>query len=147
MRTDAPGKDLKMVPYGYEIVNGRAVVNKPAQKKIWRLYQNYIGGMSLSKAAEEADIHIPHGMVAKLLSNRHYLGDSFYPQIIDRNTFEKAAEERRHRAEKLGRMNLKKPMEQKAVPTAFTLAKIEEYFEDPARQAEYLYSLIMEEVV
>ena len=136
-----------MVPYGYDIANGRAVVDKSKQKKIRQLYQNYISGMSLSKAAEEADIHIPHGMVAKLLSNRHYLGDSFYPQIIDRNTFEKAAEERRHRAEKLGRMNLKKPVEQKAVPTAFTLAKIEEYYEDPARQAEYLYSLIMEEVV
>lgn len=147
MRTDTSGKDLKMVPYGYEIVNGRAAVDKNKQKKIQQLYQNYINGMSLSKAAEEAGIHIPHGMVAKLLSNRHYLGDSFYPQIIDRNTFEKAAEERRHRAEKLGRMNLKKPVEQKAVPTAFTLAKIEEYFEDPARQAEYLYSLIMEEVV
>ena len=79
MRTDAPGKDLKMVPYGYDIANGRAVVDKSKQKKIRQLYQNYISGMSLSKAAEEADIHIPHGMVAKLLSNRHYLGDSFYP--------------------------------------------------------------------
>lgn len=136
-----------MVPYGYEIVSGRAVVDKSKQKKIRLLYQNYISGMSLSKAAEEADIHLPHGMVGKLLSNRHYLGDTFYPQIIDHSTFEKAAEERRHRAEKLGRMNLKKPVEQKAVPTAFTLAKIEEYYEDPARQAEYLYSLIMEEVV
>ena len=91
MRTDAPGKDLKMVPYGYEIVNGRAAVDKSKQKKIRQLYQNYISGMSLSKAAEEADIHILHGMVAKLLSNRHYPGDSFYPQIVDRNTFEKAA--------------------------------------------------------
>lgn len=136
-----------MGPYGYEIVDGRAVVDKNKQKQIRQLYQNYINGMSLTKAAEEADIHIPHGMVARLLTNQHYLGDSFYPQIIDKNTFDKAVEERRCRAEKLGRLNLKKPVEQKAVPTAFTLGKIEEYFEEPARQAEYLYSLIQEEVV
>ena len=136
-----------MVLYGYKIVDGRAVVDKPAQEKIQLLFQNYLEGMSLSKAAEEAGIHIPHGMVAKLLTNRHYLGDAFYPQLIDNSTFEKAAVERKHRAEKLGRTNLKKPTVQKAVPTAFTLAKIEEYHDDPARQAEYLYSLIQEDVV
>ena len=91
--------------------------------------------------------HIPHGMVVKLLSNQHYLGDNFYPQLIDKSTFEKAAVARRHRAEKLGRTNLKKPTVQKTVPMAFTLAKIEEYYDDPARQAEYLYSLIQEDVV
>lgn len=135
-----------MVPYGYKIVDGRAVVDKPAQKKVQLLFQNYLAGMSLSKAAEEAGIHSPHGMVGKLLSNQHYLGDSFYPQLIDKSTFEKAAVERKHRAEKLGRTNLKKSTVQKTVPTAFTLAKIEEYYDDPARQAEYLYSLIQESI-
>ena len=133
--------------YGYKIVDGRAVVDKPTQKKIQLLFRNYLAGMSLSKSAEEAGINIPHGMVAKLLSNQHYRGDSFYPQIIDKNTFEKVAVERRCRAEKLGRTNLKKPTVQKTVPMAFTLVKIEEYYDNPARQAEYLYSLIQEDVV
>ena len=114
-----------MVPYGYKIVNGSAAVDEPAQKKIQLLFQNYLAGMSLSKAANEAGIHIPHGMVGKMLVNQRY---------------------RKYRAEKLGRTNLKKPTVQKTVPTAFTLAKIEEYYDDPARQAEYLYSLIQEEV-
>mgnify|MGYP007029437569 CR=1 FL=1 len=130
--------------YGYKIVNSKAVVDKPAQKKVQQLFQNYLAGMSLSKAAEKGGIHIPHGMVGKLLSNQHYLGDSFYPQLIDKSTFEKVAVERRRRAEKLGRTKLKKPTVRKTVPTAFTLAKIEEYYDDPARQAEYLYSLIQE---
>ena len=128
-------------------MDGKAVVGKPAQKEIQLLFQNYLAGMSLSKAAEDAGIHIPHGMVAKLLANQHYLGDSFYPQIIDKSTFERAAVERKHRAEKLGRTNLKRPTVQKTVPMAFTLAKIEDYYDDPARQAEYLYSLIQEDVV
>ena len=130
--------------YGYKIVDGKAVVDEPAQRKIQQLFQNYLTGMSLSKAAEEAGIHIPHGMVAKMLSNQHYLGDSFYSQLIDKSTFEKAAVERKHRAEKLGRTNLKKTIVEKKAPTNFTLSKIEEYHDDPARQAEYLYSLIQE---
>lgn len=112
--------------YGYKVVDGRAVADKPAQKKIQSFFQNYLAGMSLSKAAKEASIHIPHGMVGKLLANQHYLGDSFYPQLIDKSTFEKAAMKRKHRAEKLGRTNLKKSKIQKAVPTAFTLAKAED---------------------
>ena len=130
--------------YGYKIVDGKAVVDKPAQKKIQLLFRNYLAGMSLSKAANEAGIHVPHGMVAKMLTNQHYLGDSFYPQLIDKSTFEKAAEERRHRVERLGRTNLKKTIVEKNAPTNFTLSKIEEYYDDPARQAEYLYSLIQE---
>ena len=133
--------------YGYKIVDGRAVVDKPAQKKIQLLFQNYLAGMSLSKAASEAGIHVPHGMVAKMLSNQHYLGDSFYAQLIDNSTFEKAAAERKYRAKKLGRTNLKKSIVEKKAPTMFTLAKIGEYHDDPARQAEYLYSLIQEDVV
>mgnify|MGYP004703813645 CR=1 FL=1 len=130
--------------YGYKIVDGRAVVDRAAHKKIQLLFQNDLAGMSLSKAAEKAGIHIPHEMVVKLLSNQHYLGDSFYPQLIDKSTFEKAAVARRHRAQKLGRTNLKKPTVQKTVPIAFALAKIEEYYDEAARQAEYLYSLIQE---
>lgn len=41
--------------YGYKIVDGRAVVDKPAQKKIQLLFRNYLAGMSLSKAAEKAN--------------------------------------------------------------------------------------------
>lgn len=40
--------------YGYKIVDGKAVVDKPAHKKIKLLFRNYLAGMSLSKAAEEA---------------------------------------------------------------------------------------------
>ena len=47
--------------YGYKIVDGRAVVDRAAHKKIQLLFRNYLAGMSLSKAAEKAGIHIPHG--------------------------------------------------------------------------------------
>ena len=40
----------------------------------------------------------------RMLQNKHYLGDEFYPPIIDEETFEKARVEKQRRAEKLGRI-------------------------------------------
>jgi len=35
-------------------------------------------------AAEQAGMKACHGSVKKMLQNRHYLGDEYYPAIIDR---------------------------------------------------------------
>ena len=42
------------------------------------------------------------------MENRHYLGDDFYPAIIDQETYDKAAAIRFERAGKLGRLNRKR---------------------------------------
>ena len=78
-------------PFGYKIVSGKAVVDEVAAGQIRKLYENYLSGLSLENAAKEAGIKTYHGTVKKLLSNRHYLGDAFYPAIIDEDTFTKAA--------------------------------------------------------
>ncbi len=81
-----------------------------------------------------------------MMENKHYLGDDFYPAIIDQETFDKAAEKRIRRAGTLGRLNFKKEGKVIAAPTRFHFAEITERYEDPRRQAEYLYSLIEREV-
>ena len=40
------------------------------------------------------------------METAHYLGDDFYPAIIDKATYQKAQEERIRRATKLGRNNI-----------------------------------------
>lgn len=54
-----------------------------------------------------AGIETYHGTAKRLMENRHYLGDDFYPAIIDQETYDKAAI-RLERAGKLGRLNRKK---------------------------------------
>lgn len=63
--------------------------------------------MALNKAAAEAGIETYHSTAKRLMENPHYLGDDFYPAIIDRETYDKAAEERLRRAGKLGRLDRK----------------------------------------
>lgn len=134
-------------PYGYRIENGCAVINEDEAAKIRNLYENYLAGMAQSKAAIEAGIEAYHSSAKRLMQNRHYLGDDFYPAIIDQETFDKAEAIRLERAGKLGRLNLLKGSKPIKVPTHFWFAEAEKEYEDPRLQAEYLYSLIESEAI
>ena len=134
-------------PFGYRIEGGKAVIDEVAAGQIKKLYENYLSGLSLETAAKEAGIKTYHGTVKKLLNNRHYLGDAFYPAIIDEDTFTKAALEGDRRSEKLGRDNRVQAPKVKKAPTRFTfIESIAIQGVTPTEQAEYLYSLIESEV-
>ena len=133
-------------PYGYRIENGKAVIEEDKAEKIRNLYRNYLDGMALAMAAHEAGIEAWHGSAKRLLENRHYLGDDYYPPIIDQKTYDKAQEERLRRAKVLGRTNRKKqPLDTQKPPTSFIFSAPEKNYDDPKQQAEYLYSLIESE--
>ena len=81
----------------------------------------------------------------RIIQNPHYLGDEFYPTLIDRQTYEKAAAEIGKRSAMLGRNHQKKKFVIPAVPTRFFMAAANKQYEDPKLQAEYLYGLIESE--
>ena len=82
-----------------------------------------------------------------MLRNSHYLGDDFYPAIIDKESFDAVEAELRKRSTKLGRNDRYNAPKAKKPPTAFRLGDITENYDNPIRQAEYLYSLIESEVI
>ena len=134
-------------PYGYRIENGKAVIDEDAAAKIRKLYEAYLAGASFQAAANEAGIEVNHCGAKRMMANRHYLGDDFYPAIIGKDTFDKAEAEKQRRAETLGRLNRKKDKPAQAAPTHFHFEKPEKNYGDPALQAEYLYSLIERSVI
>jgi hypothetical protein len=77
-----------------------------------------------------------------MLRNKKYLGDGFYPAIVDKETFEQAEIERQKRARKLGRVYESKEQEKPEQEFDFTIGSIDEDYEDPFTQAEYVYGLI-----
>lgn len=133
-------------PFGYRIEKGIAVIDEPAADQIRQLYQNYLDGLSLSKAAAEAGIKTYHGTAKRLMENEHYLGDVFYPAIIDEDTYRKAQEERKRRAAALGRNNKKTQKRQIQIPTFFHVGEVTAFYDNPIKQAEYLYNLIESEM-
>ena len=134
-------------PLGYRIENGMAVIDEEAATKVRQLYKNYLDGLSLTNAAKEAGIYALHASAKRIMQNKHYLGDDFYPAIIDKDTFNNADREIKCRSAKLGRNAKFKEMPVKKAPILFRFGDITEYHDNPVKQAEYLYSLIESEVI
>ena len=133
-------------PFGYRIENGKAVIDEAAASQVRNLYKNYLRGLSLTNAAKEAGLALLHAGAKRMMLNRHYLGDDFYPAIIDPASFDAVSAELTKRSTKLGRNDRYITPIIKRPPTAFRLGDITENYENPVRQAEYLYSLIESEV-
>lgn len=133
-------------PYGYRIENGRVVIDEKQAQQVRDLFERYILGLSLKDAAEKAGLKLFHGSAGRILRNRKYLGDEYYPAIIDRAIFQKAQDERLKRAKALGRMYEKVEPTKVEDPINFTLPKVQEKYSNPFQQAEYAYSLIECEV-
>ncbi|MDD4496082.1 MAG: hypothetical protein PHV32_17360 [Eubacteriales bacterium] len=84
-------------PYGYRIENGKAIIDEQAAEQIKTLFESYLTGDSLATAAKKAAIKSFHAGVGRMLQNKRYLGDEYYPVIIDPDTFAAAeAERNRH---------------------------------------------------
>ncbi len=134
-------------PFGYRIEDGIAVVDETAAGKLRMLYDNYLAGMSLTAAANQAGIDTYHASIKNLLMKKHYLGDDFYPAIISKGIFERVQEERVKRAAALGRLDRKSIRKPPKIPTKFSIGAIIEHYDNPATRAEYVYSLLNSEVV
>lgn len=138
---------MQHVPYGYKIQNGKAVIDQSAASQLRELYRAYLSGLSLSNAAKKAGIKGYHSSIARMLTNKRYLGDGYYPQIIDKGTFEQAEAEKLRRAEMLGRIREPSSKEENIKKYQFSMPMPEQVYNDPFKQAEYAYSLIESEVI
>ena len=134
-------------PYGYRIENGAAVIHEVEAAQIRKMYEGFLGVLSLIASAAEAGITMKHSSATRMMQNPHLLGDDFYPAIIDQETYDAFEAERQRREQAMGRDNReKKTIEARPAPTAFRMRKPVKVNNDPYKQAEYLYSLIESEV-
>lgn len=133
---------MSHVPFGYRIENGKAVIDEKKAAQVRKLYEGYISGIAYMPASEAAGLKIYHTGAKKMMQNKHYLGDDYYPAIIDKETFDAAEAERVKRQAKLGRVFDDKPAKVSKIATGFTMPKVLKKYDDPFKQAEYAYSLI-----
>ncbi len=128
------------IPYGYIISEGKAQIDPSCAENLVQFLKKYLGGLSI----EEAGCHIPLGRTSlgKILQNKVYLGDDYYPRIIDAEMFAMVQEERRRRYEAHGCPSKATPLDTVPIRTSFRMKKIKEKYADPKRQAEYVYKQI-----
>ena len=83
-----------MIPYGYRIENGYARLDPETAPKVKAFFRFYLEGLAVVPACQAAKVdRAPHSSWA-ILEDRRYIGDDFYPQIIDPEIFEAVQRER-----------------------------------------------------
>ena len=101
-------------PLGYCIRNGNAVIEPITAAIVRNIFIDYQNGKSTYQIAETLGgqgilnaSHKPkwyHGSIGKILENRIYLGDDFYPILIEPELFHSAQERREAQRKDLGRL-------------------------------------------
>jgi len=101
------------MPIGYKLVNGKIQFDDSKAAVVKKIFQDYLSGASTYALAKELTemgflnannkASWNHGSIGKILENVKYLGDEFYPQMIDTELFEQVQNRRKERCEQLGR--------------------------------------------
>ena len=128
------------IPYGYIISEGKAQIDPGCAEKLMQFFKNYLGGLSIEDAG--CDIPLGRTSLGKMLKNPVYLGDDYYPQIIDAETFEAVQAERKRRYKAHGSPSKAAPLDTVPIQTSFRMKKIKEKYTQPEKQAEYVYKQI-----
>lgn len=102
------------VPFGYQIQNGKAVIEPKTADFVREIFSTYLEGISTYRIAKDFTQrgilnanHKPswnHGSIGKILENHKYLGDEFYPSLIEQSIFEQVQSRRKQQAKDLGRI-------------------------------------------
>lgn len=100
-------------PLGYQIIDGKAEIIPETAQIVTAVFREYLNGTSTFRIArnltEQGVLNASHklswnhGSVGKILENVKYMGDSFYPPLIKKSTFEQVQRRRLEKAEALGR--------------------------------------------
>ena len=98
------------IPIGYKICYGKVEIDDEKSKTVLLIYEQYLQGKTLNHIAKHlSENNIPninnntnwtHGAVIKILENVKYLGDDFFPQLIEKAMFNKVKKARQDRMRK-----------------------------------------------
>lgn len=113
------------MPIGYKMINGNIEIDEEQAKTVKTIFEEYTEGKSMlaiAKKLTEKGIfnankktNWNHGSVGKILQNVKYMGDTYYPKLIDESDFEKVQIQRKEREIKLGKTTLQNTMKKQSV--------------------------------
>ena len=132
-----------LAPYGYRISRGKACAEPREAMLLDRFYRIYLSGSSVAQAGRAAGILRCRSCLAKMLRNKVYLGNSYYPQLIDKELFDAVQEERSNRC--ILSSVVKRTRHYRPIPVQTRFRLIKQPVPpglDPVRKAAFLYSCI-----
>ena len=131
---------MRMIPYGYRVENGRAVIDEKEAQNVQQAFQMYLSGKSLRSISRCLGINRQFCGISRLLEDQKYMGTNFYPKIIERTLFEEVQKVRQQSRKKYTRRT--RESAKAKVFTSFRMAPAVQQMQDPFEQAQYVFSLI-----
>lgn len=134
---------MRTIAYGYTLTDGKAVVEPTQAKHIQDLFEAFLSEKGLMAAIRKTGFPLTHSQAALILENPRYIGDGFYPAIVPAELFEQVKAKRR--TQRQTKKRNPKCAATRPIPTLFSMRMATKTYEEPEKQAEYLYSLIESE--
>lgn len=105
------------MPIGYKMINGKIEIETDKAEIVKMIFNEYLAGNSMLLIAKmlmkngvrngNDKVNWTHCSVGKILGNQKYMGDEFYPQIIDKSIFTLVQERRKEISAHLGKTTKK----------------------------------------
>lgn len=90
---------IRSLPFGYRIRDGKVCVDERNSSTVRMIFEGYIQNASYQKLADTLERqgvpytpekHWNKNIIARILKDRHYIGDEEYPPIITRDMLQRA---------------------------------------------------------
>ncbi len=91
---------LRTILYGYEVVDGKTVIQKTESEIVKKVFSLYIDGHTLNNIAAyltdrnvvyfQGEVKWNKNTINRMLENERYMGNEIYPQIISEQVFNEA---------------------------------------------------------
>ena len=70
------------IPFGYDIVNGAAVINEATAGQLKTFFQVFLAGETMAEAARQAQLSCSMSTYPHFFQRKEYIGTEYYPAII-----------------------------------------------------------------
>lgn len=134
---------MRTIAYGYTLENGQAVIDPTQAKHIRDLFEAYLSEEGLMAAIRKASFPLTHSQAALILEHPRYTGNEFYPAVVSLELFEQVRAKRQ--TQRQTKKRNPKSTVTRPIPRKFSMRAPSKTYEEPDKQAEYLYSLIESE--
>ena len=94
----------KLAVYGYQIIDGMLQADEEQSRQVQEIFKAYNRGIPVSRLKDHIEgLEINRMKLSAMLSDRRYLGNEAFPQIIDQELFEAVQHRKKERLKAIGK--------------------------------------------
>lgn len=94
----------KVTVYGYQFIDGMLQADEEQSRQVQEIFKAYNSGIPVSRLKDHiGGLEINRVKLSDMLSDRRYLGNEAFPQIIDQELFEAVQQRKKERRKAIGK--------------------------------------------